>query len=104
MDDFDPADFEVIDGVKECHRIVSPYKLASRHLQARTARSVKIGNVEIGGTQVVVDGRAVQRRDAKTRLSVRRRSWRRRARRSCAAARSSRALRPTVSRDWAKKV
>ena len=24
-DDFDPADFEVMDGVKECHRIMSPY-------------------------------------------------------------------------------
>ena len=33
VDDFDPADFEVMDGVKECHRIVSPYKLASRHFK-----------------------------------------------------------------------
>lgn len=31
VDQFDPADFEAMDGVKECHRIVSPYKLASRH-------------------------------------------------------------------------
>ena len=30
LDDFDPAELEVLEGVKECHRIVSPYKLASR--------------------------------------------------------------------------
>ena len=29
-DDFDLAAFEVMEGVKEAHRIVSPYKLASR--------------------------------------------------------------------------
>src|SRR5260370_22028876 len=28
--DFDPAEFEFMAGVKECHIIVSPYKLASR--------------------------------------------------------------------------
>ena len=28
--DFEPADFEVLDGVKSAHRIASPYKLASR--------------------------------------------------------------------------
>ena len=30
-DEFDLAVFEVMDGVKEAHRIASPYKLASRH-------------------------------------------------------------------------
>ncbi len=29
MDNFDPAEFEVLEGVKECHSIVSPYKLAN---------------------------------------------------------------------------
>jgi 3-deoxy-7-phosphoheptulonate synthase len=52
MDDFDPAEFEVMDGVKECHRIVSPYKLASRTFRPG-GTVVKIGDVEIGGTQVV---------------------------------------------------
>src|ERR1700686_5211202 len=51
--DFDPADFEVMEGVKECHRIVSPYKLASRHFKPG-GTVVKIGEVEIGGNQVVV--------------------------------------------------
>ena len=53
MEEFDPADFEVMDGVKECHRIVSPYKLASRHF--RPAGSiVKVGGVEIGATKIVM--------------------------------------------------
>jgi 3-deoxy-7-phosphoheptulonate synthase len=52
-DNFDPADFEALDGVKECHRIVSPYKLASRHFKpGGTVVSVK--GVEIGGMNVVV--------------------------------------------------
>jgi 3-deoxy-7-phosphoheptulonate synthase len=53
MDQFDPADFETMEGVKECHRIVSPYKLASRHFRPE-GTSVKIGDVEIGGPRVVV--------------------------------------------------
>jgi 3-deoxy-7-phosphoheptulonate synthase len=51
--DFDPIEFEVMDGVKECHRIVSPYKLASRHFRPG-GTVVKIGAVEIGGQQLVV--------------------------------------------------
>src|SRR5579872_5658302 len=51
--DFDPADFEVMEGVKECHRIVSPYKLASRHFRP-DGTVVKIGDVEIGDGKVVV--------------------------------------------------
>src|SRR5579883_586397 len=53
VDHFDPADFEVMEGVKECHRIVSPYKLASRHFRPQ-GTVVKIRDVEIGGPQVVV--------------------------------------------------
>jgi phospho-2-dehydro-3-deoxyheptonate aldolase len=52
VDDFDPADFEVMDGVKECHRIVSPYKLASRYFKP-AGTVVKIGDIEIGGNKVV---------------------------------------------------
>jgi 3-deoxy-7-phosphoheptulonate synthase len=51
--DVDPIEFEVMPGVKECHRIVSPYKLASRHFKP-AGTIVKIGDVEIGGDQVVV--------------------------------------------------
>jgi len=51
--DVDPIEFEVMPGVKECHRIVSPYKLASRHFKP-SGTVVKIGDVEIGGDQVVV--------------------------------------------------
>src|ERR1700761_6320717 len=53
VDDFDPADFEVMEGVKECHRIVSPYKLASRHFRPE-GTVIKIGGVEIGGNRVAV--------------------------------------------------
>lgn len=52
VDELDPADFEVMEGVKECHRIVSPYKLASRYFRPQ-GTVVKIGNVEIGGPHVV---------------------------------------------------
>jgi 3-deoxy-7-phosphoheptulonate synthase len=53
VDHFEPADFEVMDGVKECHRIVSPYKLASRHFRPG-GTVVKIRDVEIGNGKVVV--------------------------------------------------
>jgi 3-deoxy-7-phosphoheptulonate synthase len=52
-DDFDTAIIEVMDGVKEVHRIISPYKLASRNFRPG-GTIVKVGNVEIGGNQVVV--------------------------------------------------
>ena len=53
VDDFDPVMFEVMDGVKECHRIVSPYKLASRNFRPG-GTVVRIRDVEIGGDTVVV--------------------------------------------------
>src|SRR4051794_32459633 len=52
LDQFDPADFEVMEGVKEAHRIMSPYKLASRPFRP-DGTIVKIGDVEIGGTRVI---------------------------------------------------
>jgi 3-deoxy-7-phosphoheptulonate synthase len=52
-DQFEPADFEAMEGVKECHRIVSPYKLASRHFKPQ-GTVIKIGDVEIGGPRVIV--------------------------------------------------
>ena len=42
-----------MDGVKECHRIVSPYKLASRHFRPG-GTVVRIDGVEIGGGEVIV--------------------------------------------------
>src|SRR2546425_176977 len=41
-DEFDLATFEVMEGVKEAHRIVSPYKLASRNFRPR-GTVVKVG-------------------------------------------------------------
>ena len=51
--DFDTGVFEILEGVKEVHRIVSPYKLASRVFRPQ-GTVVRIGNVEIGGNNVVV--------------------------------------------------
>jgi len=50
---FDTAVVEVMDGVKEVHRIVSPYKLASRAFRPEGS-VIKVGNIEFGGTGVVI--------------------------------------------------
>jgi 3-deoxy-7-phosphoheptulonate synthase len=52
-EEFDLAVFEVMEGVKEAHRIVSAYKLASRNFRPG-GTIVKIRDVEIGGLRVVV--------------------------------------------------
>jgi len=52
-DDFDLAIFEIMEGVKEAHRIISPYKLASRHFRPG-GTVVHAGDVDIGGDAVVV--------------------------------------------------
>jgi 3-deoxy-7-phosphoheptulonate synthase len=57
-DEFDLGVFEVMEGVKDAHRIASPYKLVSRGFRP-AGTVVKIGpvnssQVEIGGDRVVV--------------------------------------------------
>jgi 3-deoxy-7-phosphoheptulonate synthase len=52
-DDFDLEVFEAMEGVKEAHRIVSPYKLASRSFRP-SGTVIKAGDVEIGGERIVV--------------------------------------------------
>jgi len=52
-DEFDLGVFEVMEGVKDAHRIASPYKLVSRGFRPG-GTVVKIGGVEIGGDRVVV--------------------------------------------------
>ena len=51
--DVDLEIFEAMEGVKEAHRIASPYKLASRNFKPG-GTVVKIGGVWIGGERVVV--------------------------------------------------
>jgi 3-deoxy-7-phosphoheptulonate synthase len=51
--DFEPAEFEVMEGVKNAHRIASPYKLASRSFRPG-GTVVRIGDVAFGGERVVV--------------------------------------------------
>src|SRR6202451_1384921 len=53
VNDVHPIEFEVMEGVKECHRIVSPYKLASRHFRPG-GTIVKLNGVEIGGNRVIM--------------------------------------------------
>lgn len=50
--DFDVASFAVMDGVKEAHPIVSPYKLASRSFNP-SGTVINIKGVRIGGGEVV---------------------------------------------------
>jgi hypothetical protein len=52
-EEFDLDVFELMEGVKEAHRISSPYKLASRSFKPG-GTVVKIGDVDIGGERVVV--------------------------------------------------
>lgn len=51
--EIDPTGFEALEGVRECHRIMSTYKLANRHFNPQGA-VIKVGKVEIGGPRVVV--------------------------------------------------
>ena len=55
IDDFEPALLEAMEGVKECHRIVSSYKLANRSFKPG-GTVIKIADVEIGGAKVVTMG------------------------------------------------
>ena len=52
-DTFDTAIVKMMAGVKEVHRVVSPYKLASRAFRPE-GTIVKVGAIEIGGNKVVV--------------------------------------------------
>ncbi len=51
--EFDVASFAVMEGVKEAHRIASPYKLASRSFRPG-GTTIRIKDVEIGGSHIVV--------------------------------------------------
>jgi len=53
-EEVDPAIFEVLDGVKEAHRIASPYKLASRSFRPGGSVVRIGGDVEVGGGRVVI--------------------------------------------------
>jgi len=52
-EDFDLAVLEMMEGVKEAHRIISPYKLASRVFRPG-GTTVRIRDFEIGGAAPVV--------------------------------------------------
>ncbi len=51
--DFDTRQVEILEGVKEVHRITEPFKLASRTFK-KDKTIIKIRDVEIGGDEVVI--------------------------------------------------
>lgn len=53
VEKLDPEEFRVMEGVKDCHRIMSPYKLAARAFRPG-GTVVEFGKVAIGGGRVVV--------------------------------------------------
>ena len=95
-DEFDLDSFEVMEGVKEAHRIVSPYKLASRTFRPG-GTVVKIGGngrpaIEIGGERVVVMAGPCSVESREQIETVGRDRGARAGRKSSAAAHSSRAV------------
>jgi 3-deoxy-7-phosphoheptulonate synthase len=46
-----PADFEEMEGVQECRRIMSPFKLANRHFRPGGS-IVRVGTSEVGGPRL----------------------------------------------------
>ncbi|MBI4910320.1 MAG: 3-deoxy-7-phosphoheptulonate synthase [Acidobacteria bacterium] len=51
-EEIDPRAIELMDGVKECHRVMAPYKLASHRFRPGGTR-FEVRGVEIGGDRVV---------------------------------------------------
>jgi 3-deoxy-7-phosphoheptulonate synthase len=49
----DTRDYDMVEGVKEVHRISEPYKLASRAFRPE-GTVIEIGDVKIGGDEVIV--------------------------------------------------
>jgi 3-deoxy-7-phosphoheptulonate synthase len=49
----DPTEFEILDGVKECHRVMSPFKLAARPFKPE-GTAVRFGDVAVGGGEVPI--------------------------------------------------
>lgn len=52
--DFDVREIEVLDGVKEAHRITSPYKLAGRSFRPEGTEIRFQNGVAIGGKQIIM--------------------------------------------------
>jgi 3-deoxy-7-phosphoheptulonate synthase len=52
--DLSPDDLQVMPGVKECHRVTSPYKLAARAFKPEGTIIAFANGVKIGGPELVV--------------------------------------------------
>jgi 3-deoxy-7-phosphoheptulonate synthase len=53
-EEFDPEEFKVLPGVKECHRVIAPYRLASRSFRPEGTVVRFANGVEVGGRRVAV--------------------------------------------------
>lgn len=53
-EEFDPEEFKVLPGVKECHRVIAPYRLAGRSFRPEGTVVRFPNGVEIGGNRLVV--------------------------------------------------
>ncbi len=67
---YDIAEFDVLDGVKEAHRIMSPYKLASRSFRPG-GTVIRVRDVDIGGPTVamIAGPCSVESRDQMMRIA-----------------------------------
>ena len=67
----DPEEFLVMAGVRECHRVVAPYKLASRPFRPE-GTVVRFGDVEVGGQAItLMAGPCCVESEAQIRASAR---------------------------------
>jgi 3-deoxy-7-phosphoheptulonate synthase len=67
----DPEEFLVMAGVRECHRVVAPYKLASRPFRPE-GTVVHFGDVEVGGQAItLMAGPCCVESEAQIRASAR---------------------------------
>ena len=91
---------EATPGVERAVRISAPYKFVSREFRKRPLASIKINGLEIGGDEFVVMAGPVLGGERKADHGDGRSGGRGGRARCCAAAPSSRAPRPTISRAW----
>ncbi len=98
----DEAEFEDLTGVAEAIRVSKPYKLVSREVKSENS-IVYIKGVPVGGDRTGVLRRARVRSKAASRFLNRRASSKPREPNCCAAAPTSRELRPTRFKDSPKR-
>ena len=93
---------EAMPQVEKAVRISAPYKFVSKEFRTERTR-IRVNGCEIGGDEFVVMAGPCSVESRKADHGSGRGRGAQRAPSCCAAARSSRALRPTISRAWKRK-